>query len=128
MIRSASTFLFSVLALLCMAVPAVAERLEQQRFPRGGKPDRDAPPDRGNLPDRSSEQDRARRDMLDSKAMPFSIIKRRTESAMAEEGTYLGVAPSPRDGVYRMQFLRKDGRVIWVDVDGKTGDIIARTR
>jgi hypothetical protein len=108
---------FSMIAMLGLTAPSVEarrdRRADEQEAPR--------------LP-RSSEQDRARRDMLDSKAMPFSIIKRRTENVMSEEGTYLGVAPSPRDGVYRMQFLRKDGRVIWVDVDGKTGDIIARTR
>ena len=76
----------------------------------------------------SREQDEVRENMLDRKVMPFSIIKRRTEQVMANEGSYVGVAHSPREGVYRMQFMRKDGRVIWVDVDGKTGEIIARTR
>jgi hypothetical protein len=109
---------FSAIAMLGLTAPSIEGR-------RGLRASEQEPPP---PPPRASEQDRARRDMLESKSMPFSIIKRRTESAMAEEGTYLGVAPSPRDGVYRMQFLRKDGRVIWVDVDGKTGDIIARTR
>jgi hypothetical protein len=77
---------------------------------------------------RSNEQNEARENMLDRKVMPFSIIKRRTESAMESEASYVGVAPSPRDGIYRMQFLRKDGRVIWVDVDGKTGNIVGRTK
>ncbi|MBO9575160.1 MAG: PepSY domain-containing protein [Sphingobium sp.] len=77
---------------------------------------------------RGDEQDSVRENMLDRKVMPFSIIKRRVEQAMAGEASYVGMAPPPRDGVYRLQFLRKDGRVIWVDVDGKTGDIIARTR
>ena len=65
--------------------------------------------------------------MLDGDVMPFSIIKRRVESEMGD-ATYVGVAPSPREGIYRMQFLRKDGKVLWVDVDGKTGNIIGRTR
>ena len=69
-----------------------------------------------------------RENMLDRKVMPFSIIKRRVEQAMAPDASYVGRGAPPREGVYRMQFLRKDGRVIWVDVDGKTGDIIARTR
>lgn len=77
---------------------------------------------------RGDEQASVRENMLDRKVMPFSIIKRRVEQAMANEASYVGVAPPPREGVYRMQFLRKDGRVIWVDVDGKTGNIIARTR
>jgi len=76
---------------------------------------------------RGEEQKAARRQMLDGDVMPFSIIKRRVESQMGG-ATYVGVAPSPRDGIYRMQFLRKDGKVLWVDVDGKTGNIIARTR
>jgi hypothetical protein len=76
---------------------------------------------------RGVEQDAARRRMLDGEVMPFSIIKRRVESAMGG-ATYVGVAPPPREGVYRMQFLRPDGQVIWVDVDGKTGDIIGRTK
>jgi len=73
------------------------------------------------------EQKAARRQMLDGDVMPFSIIKRRVEAEMGG-ATYVGVAPSPREGIYRMQFLRKDGKVVWVDVDGKTGNIIARTR
>lgn len=77
---------------------------------------------------RGEEQNNARRQMLDGQVMPFSVIKRRVEREMGREASYVGVAPSPRDGVYRMQFLRNDGVVIWVDVDGKTGNIIARTR
>jgi len=74
------------------------------------------------------EQNNARRAMLDGQVMPFSVIKRRIEREMQGEAAYVGVAPSPREGVYRMQFMRNDGVVIWVDVDGKTGNIIARTR
>ena len=98
--------LLSAFALLC----GTASELNAQRFSR------------------DSEQDSVRENMLDRKVMPFSIIKRRVEQAMAGEASYVGMAQPPREGVYRMQFLRKDGRVIWVDVDGKTGDIIARTR
>jgi hypothetical protein len=76
---------------------------------------------------RGAEQNAARRAMLDGDVMPFSIIKRKIEREM-REATYVGVAPPPREGVYRMQFLRADGRVVWVDVDGKTGNIIGRTR
>lgn len=76
---------------------------------------------------RGDEQRAARRAMLDGDVMPFSIIKRRIEREMSDSD-YVGVAPPPRDGVYRMQFMRQDGRVVWVDVDGKTGNIIGRTR
>jgi len=73
------------------------------------------------------DQKTARRDMLDGRVMPFGIIKRRVEQDMGD-ATYVGTAPSPREGVYRMQFLRQDGKVIWVDVDGKSGNIIAKTK
>ncbi|MBT2187100.1 hypothetical protein [Sphingobium nicotianae] len=76
---------------------------------------------------RGEDQQDARKAMLDGQVMPFSVIKRRVEREM-DEATYVGVAPPPREGIYRMQFLRKDGKVVWVDVDGKTGNIIARTR
>ena len=76
---------------------------------------------------RGEEQKEARKQMLDGNVMPFSIIKRRVESDMSG-ATYVGVAPPPREGVYRLQFLREDGKVLWADVDGKTGNIIARTR
>jgi len=76
---------------------------------------------------RGEEQKAARQQMLDGNVMPFSIIKRRVESEMSG-ATYVGVAPPPRQGVYRLQFLRGDGKVLWVDVDGKTGNIIGRTR
>lgn len=76
---------------------------------------------------RSEDQAHARRALLDGHVMPFSIIKRKVEREMGD-ATYVGVAPSPRDGIYRMQFLRQDGKVVWVDVDGKTGDIIGKTK
>jgi uncharacterized membrane protein YkoI len=74
------------------------------------------------------EQNEARRQLLDGEVMPFRVIKRSVEQQMGDSATYVGVAPSPREGVYRFQFLRKDGVVIWVDVDGKSGNIIARTK
>ena len=76
---------------------------------------------------RDEDQQNARRSMLDGQVMPFSVIKRRVEREMGD-ATYVGVAPPPREGIYRLQFLRQDGKVVWVDVDGKTGNIIARTR
>lgn len=104
MFRFLPLILGGMAALTCVAVPASA-----QSFARG------------------DEQREARRAMLDGEVMPFSIIKRRIEREMGD-ATYVGVAPPPRDGVYRMQFLRQDGKVVWVDVDGKTGNIIGRTR
>lgn len=102
--RSASILLGGLLAISATSLPANA-----QSFARG------------------EDQRAARRAMLDGEVMPFSIIKRRVEREMPE-AKYVGVGPSSRDGVIRMQFLQHNGKVIWVDVDGKTGNIIGRTR
>ena len=40
-------------------------------------------------------------------------------------GEYLGVEPDIGRNVYRFKFLRSGGNVVWVDVDGRTGRVIA---
>lgn len=40
-------------------------------------------------------------------------------------GEYLGVEPDISRNVYRFKFLRSGGNVVWVDVDGRTGRVIA---
>lgn len=72
------------------------------------------------------DQDTAREEMLEGHLMPFTVLKRRTDRAMGE-ATYYGVS-RPQNGIYRIQYLRPDGQVIWVYVDGKTGEIVGRTR
>jgi hypothetical protein len=102
--RSTSILLGGLLAVSATTLPANA-----QDFARG------------------EDQRAARRAMLEGDVMPFSIIKRRVEREIPE-AKYMGVGPASRDGVIRMQFLQHNGKVIWVDVDGKTGNIIGRTR
>jgi len=67
------------------------------------------------------EQDAARRAMLEGRVMPFSVIKRRMERKMGD-ATYLGSEFHQQSNRYRLKYVR-DGRVFWVDVDGRTGDI-----
>lgn len=75
---------------------------------------------------RRDEQDAARRAMLEGQVMPFSIIKRRVESEM-DDATYLGSEFNPSTNRYRLKYV-KDGKVVWVDVDGRTGEIIGWAR
>jgi hypothetical protein len=75
---------------------------------------------------RRDEQDAARRAMLEGQVMPFSIIKRRVEAEMGD-ATYLGSEFNPSTNRYRLKYV-KDGKVVWVDVDGRTGDIIGWAR
>jgi hypothetical protein len=75
---------------------------------------------------RRDEQDAARRAMLDGQVMPFSILKRRVEAEMGD-ATYLGSEFIPSSNRYRLKYV-KDGKVVWVDVDGRTGDITGLAR
>ena len=75
---------------------------------------------------RRGEQDAARRAMLEGEVMPFAIIKRRVEAAMGD-ATYLGSEFNPSSNRYRLKYV-KDGKVVWVDVDGRTGDITGWAR
>jgi hypothetical protein len=72
------------------------------------------------------EQNAARAAMLDGNVMPFSIIKRRVDQAM-DDATYLGSEFNDNNRRYRLKYVR-EGKVIWVDVDGRTGNIVASSR
>lgn len=75
---------------------------------------------------RRDEQDAARRAMLDGQVMPFSMIKRRVDAQMGG-ATYVGSEFNPGANRYRLKYV-KDGKVVWVDADGRTGDIIGWAR
>lgn len=75
---------------------------------------------------RRDEQDAARRAMLDGQVMPFALIKRRVDASMGG-ATYVGSEFDPGSNRYRLKYV-KDGKVMWVDADGRTGDIIGMTR
>src|SRR3546814_1137002 len=62
--------------------------------------------------------------LLDGQVMPFSITKRRVEREM-DGANYLGSEFDNRRGEYRLKYMR-EGRVVWVDVDGRSGDKIGR--
>jgi hypothetical protein len=60
--------------------------------------------------------------MLDGNVMPFSVLKRRVEQQIGGDADYLGSEFLPDRNSYRLKFMR-DRNVMWVDVDGRTGDI-----
>ena len=70
------------------------------------------------------EQPRAFEATRDGRSMPLPQLERRVLPFMGG-ADYLG--PELNGTVYRFKFMR-DGRVIWVDVDGQTGRIIRRSR
>lgn len=59
------------------------------------------------------------------KLMSLRDIEKRVVPAM-EGAEYLGSDFDGASKVYTLKFLR-DGNVIWVDVDGRSGQVIGRT-
>jgi hypothetical protein len=104
----------AIAAGLCSA-PALADR------PRPSE-DRPRPSERINAPPRDA--DRAFEAIQQGRSMPLPQLERRVLPFMGG-ADYLG--PELNGGVYRFKFMR-DGRVIWVDVDGQSGRIIRRSR
>jgi hypothetical protein len=73
--------------------------------------------------DRPRDQDRAFREQQQGRSMPLPQIERRVIPRMGG-ADYLG--PELRGSNLRMKFM-DNGRVIWVDVDPRTGRILGRS-
>ena len=72
------------------------------------------------LAERPRDQDRAFRATQEGRSMPLPKIEQRVVPQMGG-ADYLG--PEFHGDTYRLKFVR-DGRVIWVDVDAATGQIV----
>lgn len=68
----------------------------------------------------------ARAAMRDGRILPLPEIERRVIPTM-KDAQYIGFDLELPSGVYTLKFLR-DGNVIWVDVDGRSGKVIGRSR
>lgn len=75
--------------------------------------------------DRRGEQNDARNQMMAGQVKPLRWIENRVLPRMADS-EYLGPEYDPQAQIYRLKFIR-NGRVILVDVDGRTGDVIRQT-
>jgi hypothetical protein len=73
--------------------------------------------------DRPRDQDRAFRATQEGRSMPLPQIERRVIPRMGG-ADYLG--PELRGKNLRMKFM-DNGRVIWVDVDPRTGQIVGKS-
>jgi uncharacterized membrane protein YkoI len=71
---------------------------------------------------RRGEQDDAREDMQQGKVKSLREIEGNVVPRMRGM-QYLGPEYDPTAQVYRLKFINKD-RVIFVDVDGKTGSVL----
>lgn len=126
MMQLKSLFLMGCLvgALASASLPGAAVAGEQRG--RGARGQDHEQSEMSRVHPRRFEQDAARRAMLDGDVMPFSIIKQRVGREM-DGASYLGSEFDDRRGEYRLKYMR-EGRVLWVDVDGRSGDIVRRSR
>jgi len=76
--------------------------------------------------DRRGEQNEARAQMMAGKVKSIRSIEDRVLPRMSGS-EYIGPEFDPGAQVYRLKFIR-DGRVIFIDVDGRTGDILRQSR
>lgn len=74
---------------------------------------------------RRGDQVRAFDDMRSGRILPLREIERRVVPGMAG-AQYIGFDFDSGSGIYTLKFLR-NGSVIWVDVDGRSGQIIGRS-
>jgi hypothetical protein len=75
---------------------------------------------------RHDEQNEARRDLRAGNVHSLRDIERHVLPAMTGM-QYLGPEYDPDAMAYRLKFIR-DGRVVFVDVDARTGQVMGRTR
>lgn len=70
-----------------------------------------------------SDQDHARVRREKGQLRPFEELMQK--AAAVGRGQYMGVEPNISNSVYRFKFMRAGGNLIWVDIDGRTGRVLA---
>ena len=71
------------------------------------------------------DQDAALAARRQGRTLPLAEIQRRVVPTM-KDAKYLGVDFDSSSAVYTLKFLR-DGSIIWVMVDGRSGNVIGRS-
>ena len=108
-----------ILALLS-CLPAA--HLHAQPRPGGGFMDRASM--RGAAPSRMvSDQDHARSRIQSGENRSFEELL--GSARRVGRGEFLAVEPDISTNIYRFKFMRPTGNMIWVDVDGRTGRVVA---
>ena len=79
----------------------------------------------GRPPQRRGDQADAFDALRKGRILPLKEIERRVIPTM-RGAQYIGFDFDATSGVYTLKFLR-DGTVIWVEVDGRSGQILGRT-
>lgn len=77
--------------------------------------------------DRRSDHEAARAGRMEGRLLPLRAIEARVVPQMERQGArYLGFDFDSGTGIYTLKFLR-NGNVIWIDVDGRTGQVLSRS-
>ena len=76
-------------------------------------------------PRRDREQDAAYKARQQGRIMSLRTIESRVMPRM-RGAEYLGPELDAGSGTYRLKFMRQ-GRVIWVDIDARTGQVLGRS-
>ena len=74
----------------------------------------------------AGEQKQVRRDARAGNVLPLRQLEQKVLPGMGG-AQYLGPEYDPTVMVYRLKFIR-DGRVIFVDIDARSGDILRQSR
>ena len=78
------------------------------------------------LAQRAGEQKQVRREARAGNVLPLRQLEQKVLPSMGG-AQYLGPEYDPTVMVYRLKFIR-DGRVIFVDIDARSGDILRQSR
>lgn len=84
-----------------------------------------APPLAAQPGDKQHDGVAAWRALREGRILPIREIERRIIPQM-KDAQYIGFDFEMPSAIYTLKFLR-DGTVIWVDVDGRSGQVIGRT-
>jgi uncharacterized membrane protein YkoI len=76
--------------------------------------------------DPGNAQDQARKDLRNGNVKPLRDIEKKVLPTMPD-AQYLGPEYDPVAQAYRLKFIR-DGRVIFIDVDARTGEVIRKLK
>lgn len=77
--------------------------------------------------DRRGDQAAAREGRAQGKLLPMRAIEARVVPQMEKRGyRYMGFDYDPATSIYTLKFMR-NGTLIWVNVDGRTGHVISKT-
>ncbi len=78
-----------------------------------------------SVPVQTREQEEALKGVQQRRIMPLPLIENRIVPRM-RGFDYLGPEFDPGELRYRLKFIRQ-GRVVWIDVDARTGQIVGHS-